>query len=137
MPESRYITQHIVNGMGHLDKLGVKNVRNDSKTWNMLKKAIDYLDDRIREDYNWLKKYYTKKEMEENHLSETAIQYLYGRSYFTDIEIPGSSKEAVDYFIGQSKKYWTSKGLYSQGMMALALYRFKVETIPAEIVMKS
>jgi uncharacterized protein YfaS (alpha-2-macroglobulin family) len=134
MPESRYITQHIITGMGHLDVLGVKNIRNDSKTWNMLKKAIDYLDDRIRDDYQWLKKYHTKAELEEDHLNETAIQYLYGRSYFTDVEIPNSSKEAFDYFIGQSKKYWTNKGLYSQGMLALALKRFKVETIPADIV---
>jgi uncharacterized protein YfaS (alpha-2-macroglobulin family) len=134
MPESRYITQHIVTGMGHLDKMGVKNVREDSKTWNMLKNAIDYLDIRIKEDYQWLKRHYNKAELEENHLDETAIQYLYGRSYFTDIEIPNASKEAVDYFIGQSKKYWTSKGLYAQGMMALALYRNKVEKTPADMV---
>jgi len=134
MPESRYITQHIVNGMGHLDKLGVKTVRSDNRTWNMLKSAIDYLDDRISDDYNYLKKYYTKDELEKNHLSETAIHYLYGRSHFTDIEIPKSSRDAFDYFFGQSKKYWTSTGQYSQGMIALALHRFKSDTIPADIV---
>jgi len=123
MPESRYITQHIVTGMGHLDKLGVKSVRQDSKTWNMLKKAVGYLDIRIKEDYNWLKRHYNKKELEENHLSYTAIQYLYGRSYFTDLPIPNSSKDAYDYYIGQSKKYWLSQSKYMQGMIALALYR--------------
>lgn len=133
MPESRYITQHIVTGMGKLDKLGVKSVRTDDKTWKMLKDAINYLDDRIREDYQWLKRNYKKEELEKNHLSETAVHYLYGRSYFTDIPIPGSSKEAFDYYLGQSKKYWNSKGLYSQGMIALALSRFKVENVPADI----
>ncbi len=134
MPESRYITQHIVTGMGHLDRLGVKNVRQDNKTWTMLKNAIDYLDIRIKEDYQWLKRNYTKAELEENHLSQTAIQYLYGRSYFADIQIPGGSKEAVDYFIGQSKKYWQSQGIYMQGMIALALHRNKIENTPEDIV---
>ncbi|MCF6366803.1 MAG: MG2 domain-containing protein [Bacteroidales bacterium] len=123
MPESRYITQHIVTGMGHLDKLGVKSVRQDSKTWNMLRKAVGYLDVRIKEDYNWLKRHYTKKELEKNHLSYTAIQYLYGRSYFNDIQIPNSTKDAYEYYMGQSKKYWLSQSKYMQGMIALALHR--------------
>jgi uncharacterized protein YfaS (alpha-2-macroglobulin family) len=134
MPESRYITQHIVTGMGHLDRLGVKSVRQDSKTWNMLTKAVGYLDARIKEDYDWLKKYYTKAEMEQDHLSETAIQYLYGRSYFKDIEIPGASKEAFAYFKGQAEKYWLSKGKYLQGMIALALHRYDNKTVPKDIL---
>ncbi len=134
MPESRYITQHIVTGMGHLDKLGVKTIREDAKTWQMLKKAVGYLDIRIKEDYKWLKKNYTKKELEDNHLSYTAIQYLYGRSYFTDLPIPKNSKEAFDYYKGQAEKYWLSQSKYMQGMIALGLHRYKSKTIPADIV---
>ncbi|MCD4793469.1 MAG: hypothetical protein K8R54_09570 [Bacteroidales bacterium] len=134
MPESRYITQHIVTGMGHLDKLGVESVRQDDKTWNMLKKAVGYLDKRIKEDYDWLKKHYTKKELAENHLSYVAIQYLYGRSYFTDLPIPSRTKEAFDYYKGQSEKYWLSQSKYMQGMIALALFRYDSKTVPADIV---
>lgn len=134
MPESRYITQHIVTGMGHLDKLGVKSVREDSKTWNMLKSAVGYLDIRIKEDYDWLKKHYTKVELEENHLSYDAIHYLYGRSYFADIEIPARSKEAFDYYKGQAEKYWLSQSKYMQGMLALGLHRFGSKEVPGEIV---
>jgi hypothetical protein len=134
MPESRYITHHIVTGLGHLDKLGVKTVRTDDKTWNMLKKAIAYLDIRIKEDYNWLKRNYTKEELKENHLSSTAIQYLYGRSYFVDIEIPAKSKEAFDYYKGQAETYWLSQSKYMQGMIALCLHRYENKTVPADIV---
>ena len=123
MPESRYITQYIVTGMGHLDKLGVKSVRQDQKTFNMLKKAIRYTDSRIKEDYDWLKQHYKKEELAKNHLSYSAIQYLYGRSYFTDIPVPKRSQEAYDYYLGQAKKYWLSQSKYMQGMIALALYR--------------
>ncbi len=134
MPESRYITQHIVTGMGHLDKLKVRSVREDSKTWQMLKKAVSYLDIRIKEDYDWQKKHYSKKELLENHLSYTAIQYLYGRSYFTDLPIPKRSKEAFEYYKGQSGKYWLSQNKYMQGMIALSLHRYKTEKIPMDII---
>jgi 5-hydroxyisourate hydrolase-like protein (transthyretin family) len=134
MPESRYITQHIVTGFGHLDKLGVKNVRDDAKTWQMVKNAINYLDDRIREDYNYLKRHYKKEEdLKKNHLSQIAIHYLYGRSFFKDIEVPKRSKEAYDYYMEQSEKYWLSQGLYSKGMLALYLSRYDKSKVAADI----
>jgi hypothetical protein len=134
MPESRYITQHIVNGFGHLDHLGIKTVREDDKIWNMLTKAIDYLDDRIVDDYEWLKKNYKKEELEKNQLSYTAIHYLYGRSFFRDIAVPKRSKEAYDYYLKQSEKYWLSEDLYAKGMIALYLNRYDKKAIAQDIV---
>ncbi len=133
MPESRYITQYIVTGMGRLDRLGVKSVRNDNKTFSMLKKAIGYLDIRIKEDYDWLKAHYDKDKLKNNHLSYFAIQYLYGRSYFKDIAVPKATKEAFDYYKGQVEKYWLSQSKYMQGMIALALHRYKTEKVPSAI----
>ncbi|MGB0886536.1 MAG: alpha-2-macroglobulin family protein [Vicingaceae bacterium] len=122
MPENRYMTQHIVTGMGHLDHLGVKNIRNDAKTWSMVQKAVRYLDDRVREDYDWLKKH--SVDMKKDHLSNTVIQYLYARSYFlADLEISSRNKEAYNYYSKQAEKYWLSKSRYMQGMIALALHR--------------
>ncbi|MCF6242844.1 MAG: hypothetical protein L3J74_16070, partial [Bacteroidales bacterium] len=134
MPESRYITQHIVTGMGHLDRLGVKTVRTDDKTWSMIKKALAYLDKQILKDYQNLKKYYNEKEIQKNHLGAYSIQYLYGRSYFLDLPISDKSKKAVEYFRSQAKKYWLSQSKYLQGMIALALYRFGDKETPAKIV---
>jgi uncharacterized protein YfaS (alpha-2-macroglobulin family) len=122
MPESRYMTQHIVTGMGHLDHLGVKNIRSDYKTWNMVQKAVRYLDDRIKDDYDWLKKH--SVDMEKDHLSYQSIQYLYARSYFLkDVSLSSRNKEAYNYYHGQAKKYWLNKSRYMQGMIALALHR--------------
>jgi len=134
MQESRYITQHIVTGMGHLDHLGVKHIREDAKTWNMVQKAVDYLDYAIREDYDYLKRIYNEKEMKENHLGYNAIQYLYARSYFKDIEIPKRSKEAFEYFKSQGEKYWLSQSQYMQGMLALGLQRYENKTVAIAIV---
>ncbi len=124
MPESRYITQHIVEGFGHLDHLGVKSVREDEKTWSMLKAGVNYLDNCLKEDYDWLKKNVKPADMEKNQLSYMAIHYLYGRSFFKDIEIPKSSQEAYNYYLIQSEKYWLSQDLYAKGMIALYLNRY-------------
>ena len=123
MPESRYITQHIVTGMGHLDHLKVNNVRNDNSTWQMTVSAVKYLDNRIKEDYRDLKKYYTEKEIKNDHISNLQIQYLYARSFFKDVTIDKRNQEAYDYFLNQAKKYWLNKSMYSQAMIALALNR--------------
>ncbi|HTL82077.1 MAG TPA: alpha-2-macroglobulin family protein [Bacteroidia bacterium] len=135
MPDDRYITQYIITGMGHLDHLGVTSVRSDSRCWKMVQNGVNYLDNRIREDYDWILKY-DKAHMDEDHLSYEQIQYLYARSYFKDVSMSSKNKTAFDYFMGQAKKYWTSKGNYMEGMIALATFRYDDKTT-SDDVMKS
>jgi uncharacterized protein YfaS (alpha-2-macroglobulin family) len=133
MPDDRYITQYIITGFGHLDHLGIKNVRENNKTWDMVSRGVKYLDDRIREDYEDIKRWYPK-EMDKNHIGYTQIQYLYARSYFRDIPVENSNKEAFDYFKGQAAKYWNDFGRYMQGMIALGLSRYEDKVTPADII---
>lgn len=135
MPDDRYITQHIITGMGHLDHLGVKNIRADNEVWNMVKEGTKYLDNRIREDYEWILKN-DKAHVNEDHLGSLQIQYLYARSYFKDIPVDNRNQKAFDYYKGQANKYWLSDSRYMQGMIALALYRFDDKTT-ASMIMKS
>lgn len=135
MRDDRYITQHIITGMGHLDHLGVKDVHEDKKVWNMVKNGARYLDNRIREDYEWILKY-DKEHLNDDHIGYTQIQYLYARSYFKDIPIDSRNQKAFDYYKGQAKKYWLSKGRYMEGMIALALNRYEDKTT-AQAIMKS
>lgn len=141
MPESRYITQHIVAGFGHLDHLGIANdaTAPGNSIDNMLKSAVRYLDDRIKEDHEKLKRHADRSKdpdyMDKNHLGSIQIHYLYTRSYFWDkVEISSKNKEAFDYYKGQAKKYWLSNNKYLQGMIALALYRFGDKTVPTDII---
>lgn len=135
MPDDRYITQHIVTGMGHLDHLGVKSVHDDNATWNMVKDGVKYLDNRIREDYEWILKH-DKAHLDDDHIGYMQIQYLYARSYFKDIAIDSRNQKAFDYYKGQAKKYWLSKGRYMQGMIALSLHRYDDKVTP-QTIMKS
>ena len=131
MPDDRYITQHIITGMGHLDHLGIKNVRDDYKTWNMVKRGVEYLDDRIREDYEWILKW---GHPELDNIGYEQIQYLYARSYFKDVPVSSRNQRAFDYFKGQAQKFWTAKNRYMQGMIALGLYRYDDKKTPPAIM---
>jgi hypothetical protein len=137
MRDNRYITQHIVAGLGHLNKLQVKDVVSDDRIWNMTREAVLYLDDRIREDYEEIRRLYPDK-LNENHTGTLPIHYLYARSFFTGfnstIEIEPENQEAFDYFRGQAEKYWLKQDLYMQGMIALALKRFGDEITPPRII---
>ena len=133
MPGNRYITQHIVTGMGHLKKLGL-DYRIDLRSIKMLDEAISFIDNEIVEDYENLKKNYSEEEMEKNHLSQIVIHYFYGRSFFTDNRIPDRSSEAFEYYKKQMQKYWIARSQYEQGMISLALHRYEDEKTPLMLI---
>jgi hypothetical protein len=134
MRDSRYITQHIVTGFGHLDNLGITNIKDDRSTWNMVRKAVSYLDARIHEDYEKIKNEHPDK-LREQHIGRLHIQYLYARSYFLDeIAIDRRYMEAFIFFREQAKKYWLEQDKYMQGMIALAINRIDEKTIPLAIM---
>ncbi|NNJ52833.1 MAG: hypothetical protein HKP17_06655 [Ignavibacteriaceae bacterium] len=120
LPENRFITQYIVVGMGHLERLGIKDIRENAATWQMLQKAVIYTDVRMHEDYEWIKKH---GNLNQKNIGYIQAQYLYGRSYYLDIPVSDQHKEAFDYWKGQAQKYWLTNNKYMQGMIALALYR--------------
>lgn len=126
MPESRYITQHIVTGMGHLDHLGIKDIREDGKVWRMIKKAVEYLDGEIVKDYERAKKWDVHY-LTNQHIGYNQIQYMYARSYFPKIGMNNQTKEAVGYYKDQAVKFWLEFNIYAEGMIGLAAHRFGIE----------
>jgi uncharacterized protein YfaS (alpha-2-macroglobulin family) len=132
-PDDWYITQHIVTGFSHLDKLGVIKARENGEVWSMITQAVEYCDNRMREEYEWVKKYNPKYKTE-NHLSYMAIQYLYMRSNFQDINLDKRHKEHFDYYKKQEQTYWLQNSRYMQGMIALSLHRYKDTTLPKDIL---
>ncbi len=132
-PDDWYITQLIVTGFSHLDKLGVIKTRENGEVWDMLTKSVKYCDDRMREEYNNMKKY-SPKYKTENHLSYTAIQYLYMRSNFKDISLDNRNKEYFEYYKKQEQTYWLDNSRYMQGMIALSLNRYTDTKTPKDIL---
>lgn len=136
MPEDRYMTQHIVASLGHLDRMGVIKSAADASVSDLLNNAIRYLDQQIADDYAQLKALAAKKQikLEDKHIGYAQIQYLYARSYFTTIAVPAGTKSAFDYYIGQAKKYWQWNNLYIEGLNALSLSRFGDQQTPEAMI---
>jgi hypothetical protein len=132
MPDSRYITQRIVEGFGKLEHIGILNIIGDDRIVRMMTAAVRYLDNRILEDYEYLKKH--TDNLEEDHVSSTQIQYLYTRSFFKYIMINPSCEVAFNYYKMQAGLYWQPENSYLQGMIALALNRYDETEVPALII---
>ncbi|MDD2228532.1 MAG: alpha-2-macroglobulin family protein [Candidatus Cloacimonetes bacterium] len=131
MQDSWWVTQYIVEGFGHLDKLGVKAIRNDPKVWAMVQPAIRYLDKQILLDYEYLKKH---SDLDLDHLGYMEMHYLYTRSFFKDVAIPEDVRVAVQYFQTQADKFWQNKDNFGQGLIALARHRDGNKVTPAKII---
>ncbi len=127
---NRFITQHIVTGFGHLRKLNVNTLDTDNQ--QMISDAISYLDAQFIEEYEQMKKRATN--MNDDHLSETQLHYLYMRSFFKDITSSKKATEIQTYYKGQAQKYWTKKSLYSKGLLALVLHRMDDTSTASKIL---
>lgn len=121
MPENWYISQYIVAGLGHMEKLrAVDRTKNDELS-AMTVKGVKFIDENIRQRYTELLK--RKSDMTLDNLGYLEIQYLYARSFFSDIPMEKESVEPFNYYKSQAVKYWKNKSKYMQGMIALSLYR--------------
>jgi hypothetical protein len=130
-PDSWYITQHIVSGMMHLQKLGAFDPVKDPVSAKMLSRAFGYCDQQIRNQYAKLAEEVRlgRAKFEDDHLDGLAIQYLYARS-FTE----GDQPKEVGYYLSQASTYWLGKGIYQEGMLALALHRMGDKQAAQKIV---
>ena len=131
MLENRYITQYIVCGFAHLDRLKVIDARKNPIVWEMLKEAVPYLDRTVRDDYAWLVKH--DIELDKMNINYIHAHYLYARSYFRDIPMHDDVEKAFDYYKGQAETYWLRFNKYVQGMIALGLNRYGNRETPAAI----
>jgi hypothetical protein len=123
-----FITLYIVTGFGKLRQLGVKmNV-------DLATKSVEGIDRWIKELYDSI----TPADRDKDHYSSLVAYYLYGRSFFLkDVPIQPRNKEAIDYYLAQAAKYWTSlDSKMSEAHTALGTARFG-NPKPAEEIIKS
>ncbi|PSL48815.1 MG2 domain-containing protein [Chitinophaga niastensis] len=130
MWEDRFITQYILAGIGHLQQLATIK---DPEAMTIANKAMDYLDRQLDKDYYALIK--SKANLKEQHLSEIQIHYLYARSFFNR-PVPAEMHKSFDYYNAQQQQFWTKQNRYSQGMIALSLFR-KGDQVTPKAILKS
>ncbi|MFY0713871.1 TonB-dependent receptor plug domain-containing protein [Seonamhaeicola sp. NFXS20] len=130
--ENRWITQHIITGFGHLQKLNV--IKYDSKESQMIKRAIKYLDTQFIKEYKDLTKYNKDVDLNKDHLSYTQLHYLYMRSFFPEIKKTKEVEEISKYYQTQIQKYWLKRSLYAKGLMVLVLHRMNDQKTTSKIL---
>ena len=149
-----YITQYVVEGLGHLQRLGVRPLDKNPKYRGMMEKAIRYCDSEIEREYRELGQHVKagRTNWEDDHLGHIIIHYLYARSFFLPPAMSQINKEnvnwrdqigismsrdatkAFEYYHGQAEKYWVDKGMYQQGLLALTLDRVNKSEQQGDIV---
>jgi uncharacterized protein YfaS (alpha-2-macroglobulin family) len=123
-PTDWYITQNVVEQLGHLDKLGALRISDDQKLADIHQKAARFCDNQASESFNRIKKE-TKNDpklMEADHLGSLEIHWLYANSIG---KAPISLSEApYQYFAGQGAKYWSQKSIQEQAMLAISFVKY-------------
>ncbi len=121
-----FITFYIVAGFGRLRQLGVP------AEMGLAVSALPRLDAWLTDEH---KAILHRGSKESNHLTPTVAFALYARSFFLkDRAVGKADRDAVDYFLAQSKQYWPAAGRQSQAHLALALKRWGDEITPAAIL---
>jgi len=110
---SGYITQHIVAGFGHMNRLGIDIDAND-----LLGDAIRFLDKDLE---TALSRYVNQGGKEEDfYKSRSHLHFLYARSFFEkEYPLLGKVKQIGEQSIAYNNEFWLEKSVYEKGLLAL------------------
>ena len=124
--DSWYITQYLLEGIGHLEHLQVLEASNDQDLSAITTNSLEFIDRAFQTHFDDLQKKIQNgtTKLDADHLTSIVIHYLYTRSLFALKDEAGNQEEALGYYLDQAKKHWVNRGLYQQGMIALALHRY-------------
>lgn len=126
MREDRYITQHIVLGIGQLQKAKLINHNEYRYFKTLTNKAIIYLDQQLVKDYN--------DEIKNNGFSRLPLHYLFARSYFDHQNTDPNFNKALKYYLSKTASGWMTMDTYQQAQAALVLMRNKNKVEALKII---
>lgn len=122
--EDRYISQHILSGIGHLNTLFPED---SLKYKNIVSKGIPNLDSKFVSNYS-------KKERIIRP-STLDLNYLYTRSfYIKNYPLSQKADSLVQLQLKLCKEDWLIYSLYEKGLLALIMNRFKEKDFAKKIM---
>lgn len=130
-PDDRYMTQYIVTGIAHLQKINALRTEQQANINAIIEKALPYLDKRIEEDYDRLVK--SKSDLKQYVPGPVEIQYLYARSFFSK-PVPAATEKAYQYYRERARLTWTTQSKLLQGQIALVCHRTKDDKTASQIL---
>ncbi|HMQ75124.1 MAG TPA: alpha-2-macroglobulin family protein [Flavobacteriales bacterium] len=134
MPPSRWVTQHVVAGMGHLDRVGAADPRADGPVQRMLGRAVIWLDGEVLREHRRRQRELDKDALAAFRPDHGDLHYLYARSFFRRIALDGAAGAAAQWLLDRAADGWQGYGLHDQALLALVLHRFDRHIDAARIV---
>jgi len=128
MNGDRYITQHIVLGIGQLKKLKLIDEKAFPNLNSMLNKALIYLDQQLVNNY---KRDSRSKSSVHYYMP---LHYLFARSYTNQMNTNADFVKARDYYFKRLLTDWKTFDSYRLAQAALVLHRSGNKTEPAKII---
>lgn len=112
--DNRFITQHILSGIGHLNTMFPKSQNSFEE---IIKNGIPYIDNQFA---------ITAKNRKSGSQSNAAdLQYLYTRSFYTSSHpISETNKKEINVQLADLKNNWLQYNLYQKAQLALIFNRF-------------
>ncbi|MBO7608225.1 MAG: hypothetical protein J6T28_11530, partial [Paludibacteraceae bacterium] len=117
---STHTTLFVLDNLGRLRKEGIADDE-------LLQKArydasVRFLDNELREKYEYLKKHHPKDYKEVAYVCMTDLYYFQVRSLFPEVAL-GNAKEAFAFYYGLAKDSWKEFSLYGKALAAIAFQR--------------
>ena len=123
----RYITQHIVEGIGELYHIGIG--KDDAQLRGLADNALGYLDNQILIDERARK----KEKQPELDYGDLEIYAWYTRSFYLDKPMDKGLKSALVNYLAWAQEEWKFRNVYEQGMIALTMQRYNKVDVTAQI----
>ena len=129
-----FITQYIIEGFEHLNRLKVLPATDDYN--ELISKGKEFIDRKFIDDFLMLEKLVNqgKAKWEDDHLSDIVLHYMYTSSFDLNKARTGDLKRAYTYYLEQLEKFWTKKMYYQQGLAALTTHRSGLSKTASKIV---
>lgn len=121
MPESAYVTQYILGGLGRLEGLEIRDERLEMRELEsqISEKAFHFIENDVVKRFNDLK----DSDKKNYHCGVMIVRELFVMSYFPKFETSARFKEAKAFYIGKLKNDWTSFNFEAQAGIALIFNR--------------
>lgn len=125
-PADRYITQHIVAGIGQLYHMGIAD-KGNQKLNNIAGKAIAYMDAEMLTDSK-------RSGISADYLSVIEVHAWYARSYFVDKPLNAELTALRTQYLGKATKLWLKQDIYEQALIALTMQRMGKAEVTKAII---
>ena len=132
-----WVTLLFIRGFGELQQMGCIDLDADIELKMCICKAIDYVDNCYYKDYlQWLKwEKENRSFWKKLRIEPICTNYLFARSYWTDVPFTAKTKQSFDYFYAALKRVsHVDDGLMTKALTALTFKRNGDDKLATDII---